>query len=208
MPSLTKLCSIEKCEKPLIARGWCSTHYWRWRKYGDVNHPVERREPHGMWKNKVYHVWLNIRQRTTNQKHKAYDHYGGRGIKVCKAWSRSFQVFYQDIGEKPSGNHSIDRIDNDGNYSCGRCEECIEHGWPMNVRWATKAQQSINTRMFHTNTSGYRGVSFQHNRYVATISVNNKQVYLGRFIDQRDAALAFNEAAIKYRGDDAKLNDI
>src|SRR5208282_964998 len=64
---------------------------------------------------------------------------------VCKAWIESYESFYADMGERPK-DMTIDRIDNNGNYSCGHCDECIANGWPANCRWATRKEQSNNTR--------------------------------------------------------------
>jgi len=72
-------------------------------------------------------------------------YHGGRGIKVCERW-RAFENFLTDMGQKPFSEASIDRIDNDGNYSCGHCEECLRNGWPANCRWATDKEQQRNTR--------------------------------------------------------------
>ena len=78
--------------------------------------------------------WDSLKQRCTNSNNKDYHNYGGRGIKVCKSWLNSYKLFLQDMGRKPSIKHSIDRINNDGNYE------------PSNCRWSTMKEQSNNTR--------------------------------------------------------------
>lgn len=93
---------------------------------------------------KEYKAWSKLKARCLDENGKDYPRYGGRGITVCERWRESFENFYADIGPKPSNKRSIDRIDNDGHYSCGKCDECTISGWPANVRWATDTEQARN----------------------------------------------------------------
>lgn len=99
---------------------------------------------HGGSYTKLYSVWGNMVQRCTNPKSTWFHQYGGRGIVVCQAW-RTFVNFRADMGDPPEGL-SLDRIDTNGNYSCGKCEDCLTNGWPANCRWATDLVQLTNKR--------------------------------------------------------------
>lgn len=90
-----------------------------------------------------------IVQRCTNPNHHKFASYGERGIRVCDRYRHSPAAFVADIGLRPTPQHSVNRKDNDGNYSCGKCEECLANGWPMNVEWATPPEQSRNMRSNH-----------------------------------------------------------
>ena len=81
-----------------------------------------------------YCCWHHMKQRCSNKNNKRYKDYGGRGISVCKRWRNSFPNFLADVGPRPSPEHSLDRIDNMGNYEFA------------NFRWATRKQQSRNKR--------------------------------------------------------------
>jgi len=79
-----------------------------------------------------YRIYTGMIARCGNPNSSGYYRYGGRGIKVCDRWLEDFKNFYDDMGPRPSPKHSIDRIDNDGNYEPGNC------------RWATNAEQVAN----------------------------------------------------------------
>lgn len=87
---------------------------------------------HGKTRTKIYAIWRAMTQRCYDPNSHAYNRYGGRGIKICDKW-KSFEGFYEDMGDKPEGL-SLERIDNNGNYE------------PANVVWATHKAQSNNRR--------------------------------------------------------------
>ena len=91
-------------------------------------------ERHGMYGTPEYSSWESMRTRCLNKNHVRYKDYGGRGIKICEQWLDSFKTFYEDMGPRPSLKHSIDRIDNNGNYE------------PLNCKWSTNKQQYRNRR--------------------------------------------------------------
>lgn len=81
-----------------------------------------------------YGIWRGLIGRCENENDRAYANYGGRGISVCREWRDSFEVFLAHVGRRPSSEHSVDRIDTNGDYR------------PGNVRWATDVEQSRNRR--------------------------------------------------------------
>lgn len=93
-----------------------------------------RGKAHGLRYTPEYYAWGNMIKRCYNPNNNQYQNYGKRKIKVCQRWRESFLAFLEDMGERPSKNHSIDRKENNGNY----CKE--------NCRWATPSQQQRNSR--------------------------------------------------------------
>ena len=114
-------------------------NYWRIRAELEAREPIpdfllpQQRHP-------LYGLWRNMNRRCSNPKAKDYAAYGGRGISVCERWAKgengkdALSCFIEDVSPRPSMAHSIDRIDNNGNYE------------PGNWRWATSKQQCRNSR--------------------------------------------------------------
>ena len=111
-------------------------------------------------------AWKAMKRRCTDKGQDAYPFYGGRGITYCSRWEL-YGNFLEDMGEKPEGT-SLDRINNDGNYT------------PDNCRWAEREVQAYNKRTYSSNKTGIKGVAWHERdrRWIVRISVNNKKILL------------------------------
>lgn len=93
---------------------------------------LDRRTRYGLSHDPVYRSWRSMQHRCYVETNDDYHRYGGRGIVVCDRWRESFAAFVEDMGLRPSSLHTLDRKNNDGNYT------------PENCRWATKKEQAVN----------------------------------------------------------------
>lgn len=108
-----------------------------------------RNSTHGKSGIKEYKAWNTLIARCCNPNSTSYPDYGAKGIEVCIGYRNSFENFISDVGAKPTPKHTIDRKDNDLNYSCGKCSECKEKGWEMNIHWGTYFEQNKNRGDFN-----------------------------------------------------------
>lgn len=92
-----------------------------------------RRRQNGQSRTPEYRAWQGMMSRCYKPHNKSYKHYGGRGVKVCDRW-HDYKNFLDDIGQKPTHLHSLERENNEKNYE------------PNNVIWATKKHQNNNKR--------------------------------------------------------------
>jgi hypothetical protein len=113
-------------------------------------------------KKREYTIWVGMMKRCFSPSEPVYPYYGGRGITVCDRW-REFAAFLEDMGEAPSSNYSLDRIDTNGNYS------------PENCRWATPTEQARNTRRNRLLT--YHGETLTMAEWAERLGVDRRVLF-------------------------------
>ena len=133
---------------------------------------------------KLSAVFCGIGQRCNNPNHISYKNYGGRGIKCL---FNTFNEFLQELGPKPTKNHTVNRIDNDKHYE------------PGNIEWTTWTKQNQSKRISKRNKSGFPGVYFnkRDELWYATEGTKKKYLYCGpSFIDALAHKLLAMEARV------------
>lgn len=132
-----------------------------------------------MTRTPAYNSWRAMRARCEDPRNEKFPEYGGRGIRVCKRWKK-FENFLADMGARPP-NHTLDRIDVNGDYK------------PSNCRWATPAAQTANRR----RTVSWGGVAtikeIARTRGIPRTSLNKAFLRLR----DMDAAITYCEARLK-----------
>lgn len=179
-------CSIDECDNKHYARGWCKNHYNSWYKHNDPL--INKRKKHGYSHHPLYIIWKSMKKRCLNENDKDYKDYGGRGVSICDEWKNSAKAFIEWALPLWKKGLYLDRQDNDGNYC------------PENCHFVTPKESAHNRRWQSNNTSGYRGVNSTKGRgkpWRARISINRKYKSLGQFYSLIEAAIAYDEAAIK-----------
>jgi len=130
-------------EKPVMVQTLASGDSTRCRSCSNRKIAFRHGQASQIQPTPTYRSWLAMRRRCHSPRATSYDRYGGRGIRVCDRWD-DFNNFLADMGERPSAEHTIDRLDCDGDYQPGNC------------RWATPIQQGNNRRCNRVLTLGER----------------------------------------------------
>lgn len=146
----------------------------------------QRQTIHGHYYEVEFRAWVNMKKRCSAARYAKW--YGN--VQICEQWLNSYETFVRDVGRRPDKSYSLDRIDFTKGY------------FPDNVRWASKAVQSRNTKVHCTSKTNVKGVSWSNakNKWRAAIYVANKQKHIGYFTEFNAAVTARKNAELKFWG--------
>ena len=180
---LNKICTIHNCETKHYSLGYCHKHYLRFKKYSNPLF-VKNVIGENRCKNELYIIYHEMKNRCLNSNHKRFKDYGGRGITISECWMgvTGFNNFCEDMGDRPTKKHSIDRKDNDKGYSKDNC------------RWATKSEQSLNRR--NSNKHPYIYFNNRAKKWVIQKKTDGKRLYFGLYPTKLDAIEATIELGL------------
>jgi len=133
-----------------------------------------------------YKSWTGMIQRCENSGSKSYKNYGGREIRVCKRWRESFDNFYDDMGPRPKGDYTLDRIDNNGNYE------------PDNCRWATRSEQVNNRRLNNTVLFNGKAISISQAAEILNVPRTNLYYHYTKIKKTCDSQIRLNTDSGKF----------
>lgn len=147
---------------------------------------------------RIRSIWRGMRRRCNSKLKNFYAYYGSRGISVCRQWDSSFDAFLSwAITSGYRDDLELDRIDNNKGYS------------PSNCRWVNRFQQMANTRKrSDAESSKYKGVSWNQlgRNWRAQITNRSKNIHIGCFPSEIEAAKAYDKVALKLHNRHAFLN--
>lgn len=154
MDSLARRCCIVDCVNDYLSEGYCALHL----------HFKDKKTQHRLSGGPEYNSWRSMNYRCYKNSHVSYHRYGGRGIRVCDEWHKSFLAFYKDMGRRPEGT-TLERINNDGNYE------------PSNCKWGTREEQSQNRGTRSISGHSYIYFDARNNNWRYSITIDNKRRY-------------------------------
>ena len=148
MPSGSYVCKEGcQCSRHAFKLGCtCKKHFPKPKHY--VTHCNDGTKRGSKANQTVEHrAWRQMKTRCSDPSSKDWKNYGERGIKVFDGWLYDFPAFLAEVGLRPTADHSLDRINNEGNYE------------PGNVRWATRLEQRHNRRPGYSPIGNYSRLS-------------------------------------------------